>query len=705
MQPFPISQDFAAPTDDRRRVLAGLPLRVARLVWVLVVASATALFVISIPALYQHHDPPPVALREALDRIGWPHLVYPLYWVGVLSVFAVICIAVAGLILWRKQNDRMGLFSSFFLIMLGTNNIPMTEALAAAHPGMQIPIMVGRGLAVACLFFFLVLFPDGRFVPSWTRFVAMTWACGFLIGTLTSGLSIWSGVCLVGGLLCGVTVQVYRYRRVAEWVERQQTKWVVSGVVIGSVVQVAGIFVYAFSAPGLQAIMIDLLSLTLVTAGFSVVPISIGIAILRYRLWDIDILINRTVVYGSLMVSIVAIYLVVVLGVGALLLDLSRGNLPLSLIAMGIVAFGFQPLRDRLQRVVNRLTYGERDDPYAVLSRLSRRLEATLATDAVLPVITETVTDALRLPYAAIMLGHDANGDIVAASGQPVAEPLRMPLVYQQEVVGELHVSPRGRNEAFSSLDLRLLDDLSRQAGAAAYAVRLTTALQTSREQLVLAREEERRRLRRDLHDGLGPQLAGLTLKLETARNHAADAQRVEELLTQAGVQAQAAIADIRRLVYALRPPSLDQFGLIGALEQTANQLSDTGSGGLLIKIEASDILPTLPAAVEVAAYRIVQEAMTNTARHAGARICIVRIAFNTDAQMLNLEIVDDGCGLSDHDNSGAFPYGVGVQAMRERAAELGGTFRIGSTPQSGIRVLVELPCRLSKQTTRSDSE
>jgi len=163
-----------------------------------------------------------------------------------------------------------------------------------------------------------------------------------------------------------------------------------------------------------------------------------------------------------------------------------------------------QPLRQRLQRGVNRLLYGERDEPYAVLSRLGRRLEGTLAPDAVLPAIVETVAGALKLPYAAIALREGECLAVVAAFGQPVGDPLRLPLVYRHEAVGELLLAPRAPGEPFSPADRRLLDDLARQAGVAAHAVRLTADLQRSRERLVTLREEERRRLRRDPHDGLG---------------------------------------------------------------------------------------------------------------------------------------------------------------------------------------------------------
>src|SRR5207247_5901746 len=228
-------------------------------------------------------------------------------------------------------------------------------------------------------------------------------------------------------------------------------------------------------------------------------PLSFGFAMLRYRLWDIDIIINRTLVYGALTAVVVGVYVLVVGTLGTLLHTF--GDFPISLLATGLVAVLFQPLRARLQRGVNRLMYGERDDPYAVLSRLASRLQATLAPESVFPTIVETVAQALKLPYAAIALKQDDEFITAASYGLSQDNPFILPLVYHTEPIGELLLAPRAPGEAFTAADRRLLEDIAHQAGAAAHAVRLPADLQRSREHLVTAREEERRRLRRDLHD------------------------------------------------------------------------------------------------------------------------------------------------------------------------------------------------------------
>jgi signal transduction histidine kinase len=233
--------------------------------------------------------------------------------------------------------------------------------------------------------------------------------------------------------------------------------------------------------------------------------------------------------------------------------------------------------------------------------------------------------------------------------------------------------------------DRRLLEGLARQAGVAAYAVRLTTDLQRSRERLVAAREEERRRLRRDLHDGLGAQLAGLNVQAGSLRRlipH--DPAAADELVVELREELRGAIADIRRLVYDLRPPALDDLGLVGALRRLAERYGLEGQQPQVL-VEAPEDLPRLPAAVEVAVYRITQEALTNVVRHAQAKRCIVRLAVMKED--VALDILDDGVGIPAEPTAG-----VGLSSMRERAAELGGSCVVESVPKGGTRVLVCLP-------------
>jgi signal transduction histidine kinase len=404
------------------------------------------------------------------------------------------------------------------------------------------------------------------------------------------------------------------------------------------------------------------------------------VAILRHRLYDIDLIISRTLVYGVLTASVIGVYVVVVGYLGALFR--TGGTLPVSLVATGVVAVMFAPLRERVQRAVNRLVFGQREEPYAVLSRLGRNLETALAPGAALQTVVDTVMQALRLPYVAVRVRQpDGSEATVAESGTAVGTPLEVPLVHHRAPVGSLALCPRRGEAGFAGADRPLLDDLARQAAAVVHAMQLTAELQRSRERLVAGREEERRRLRRDLHDGLGPQLAAQNLKIGSARAVYADRPELTaDLLAELEDDAVRALADLRRVVDDLRPAALDELGLDGAVAEAARRYR---TSGVRIAVRAS-ALPPLPAAVEVAAYRIVTEALTNVVRHAQATSC--EVCLRLDGGLL-LEIADDGVGLSPDRRAG-----VGLVSMSERAAELGGRCDIESMPGAGTRVRAVLP-------------
>jgi signal transduction histidine kinase len=663
-----------------------------------------------------------VAIKLFLQSLNDPSLFLGnLFNALVLLGFATV----GALVVSRRPENPIGWIVSGGTLLWALGDFALEGAVYAlvtvpgALPGGAWMAWLGfwvRGLGWVMVMFFLLLFPTGR-LPS-ARWLPAVWlAVGYLAlftvvtmlgpssleirlssvrnpvgieipGGIFDFLSVLTLFGTIGTMAVGAAAVIVRFGRAQEE-ERQQLKWLAYGAAFGTITIGATVVASFFD--------IDLGSVPfyLAVAGF---PIAIGIAILRYRLWDIDLLINRTLVYGALTASVVGIYVLVVGYLGVLFR--THSNLIVSLLATGLVAVLFQPLRDRLQRGVNRLMYGERDDPYAVLSRLGQRLEATLAPEAVLPTIVETVKESLKLPYAAITLKL-ADADtfaIVSSAGTPVAESLTLPLVYQHETVGQLLLAPRAPGETFSPADRRLLDDLAREAGVAVYAVRLTTDLQRSaadlqrsRERLVTTREEERRRLRRDLHDGLGPTLASLAQRLNTARVLIPrDSDAAIALLGDLETQVKTMIAEIRQLVYALRPPALDELGLVSALREHAEHYNE--SNGLYISMEAPEHLAPLPAAVEVAAYRIVLEALTNVARHAHARTCHIHLELR-EAQELYLEVTDDGNGLPNDHHAG-----VGLTSMRERALELGGECRIEPGPTHGIRVVARLPLPPSEE-------
>ena len=259
-------------------------------------------------------------------------------------------------------------------------------------------------------------------------------------------------------------------------------------------------------------------------------------------------------------------------------------------------------------------------------------------------------------------------------------------MTFQRETAGRLLVGQRTAGERLTKDDERLLANLARQVAPAAHAVALRQALDASRAGQVAAREEERRRLRRDLHNGVGPTMAALALGLENACMMPAGCRPQEELLNSLKTEAQQAVTDIRRVVYGLRPPALDQLGLAGALREQVTRLERQAAGvPIALHISGGD-LNGLPAAIEVAAYRIAAEAVTNVLRHACAHHCQVRIQHGQD---LRLEICDDSAGMPD-----GWRAGVGITAMRERAAELGGELEIEPASPCGTCITAQLPLR-----------
>jgi signal transduction histidine kinase len=437
--------------------------------------------------------------------------------------------------------------------------------------------------------------------------------------------------------------------------ERQQVGW----FGLGLLVTVAGVLLLGSGAVGAPIYSVAVAAL----------PVAIGVAVLQHRLYEVDRLVNRTLLYALLTGAVVGIYVLVVAGVGAVLGIQGSGWLPL--MATAVVAVGFQPLREALQRGVNRLTYGAWDEPDAVVRSLHARLEQAAAPERALGEVLADVREALRLEYLAV---RAPEGVLLAATGTgDDARTEELPLVSAAEPVGALLVAGgRGRRR-----DRAVLTDLARALAPAVRALRLHQDLVRSRERLVVAREEERRRLRRDLHDGLGPALAGLTLKVDTARNRLGD----DPLLRELRGDVQAAVADVRRLVEGLRPVALDEVGLVESLRRL---LAAVPRGGPELRLVAEHA-DSPSAAVELAAYRIVQEALTNVLRHADARACEVSVCGQNGS--LVVSVADDGRGYRPGAGRGA-----GLETMRERAEELGGRLELLPRAGGGSVVRAVLP-------------
>jgi len=408
-------------------------------------------------------------------------------------------------------------------------------------------------------------------------------------------------------------------------------------------------------------------SAALALAG-SALPVTIGIAILRYRLFDIQLVLSRTLTYGVLVVGVVALYAVLLFGARRLLGDSTAGGV----LTVALVAVAVQPAYSLLRQQIERWVYGYRADPAAALRRLGTSLESADPLQVV-DAITSSVADALKVDQVWVTTPGGA--------ASPDPRVINVPLTHRGDRVGDLAVQvPAGRH--LSAADTALLHDLARYASVTVRAAQLAGELQTSRSRIVTAREEERKRLRRELHDGVGPSLAAILLKLEAARSRAEVTER-NALLAEIRDETKAAVTEVRRVVDELRPPAIDEVGLPGAIRQRAASLS---TDLLTFRVDSPGTLPAIPAAVEVAAFRIASEAMTNVARHSGASRC--RVSLELD-QTLRLTISDNGHGSSRSNGSG-----VGWTSMTERAAELGGSCTILSRVEGGLVVCAVLPLR-----------
>ena len=418
----------------------------------------------------------------------------------------------------------------------------------------------------------------------------------------------------------------------------------------------------------------------LVLLGGGLAVACVAVAAGRYHLGEIEPRVRRGLVQALVLVVVGAAFAGAVRAVDAAA-DISAG----SMLAGGLLALLLLPAGVAVQRTVRRVVYGEREFPDRVVSDL-RRLDALTAPEDALREALELLARRLHLSFAAVdVLATPMSGPIAAAIGAPTGTPATVDLSVGGTTVGRLRVEVDAGHDPFGPGDRRLLEDVGTQVGALVQAVTANRELQVSRQRLVAAREEERRRLRRDLHDGLGPSLASLAMRLEAASDLIDDdPEQASNLVSRLSDQAREGIGEVRRLVEGLRPPALDQLGLVSALRHRAAE-HDAAGAGVPWSVEAADDIEPLPAAVEVAAYRIVVEAVTNVQRHSGADRCVVRLA-RTDGD-LRIDVSDTGSGLAPDRRPG-----VGLSSMRERAEELGGSFEAGDRPGGGTVVGVRLP-------------
>jgi signal transduction histidine kinase len=853
--------------------LRGRRLILARVAWLTVVSLIAALFLARLPAYYTAlqtvctdfacgYVQPTLDTAQTLQKLGLSVGAYAALTLALELALALLCFTLGTVIFWRRSNDWMALLGALAVVAsvaLNGNVFSMDMSSAWGWIAMGLYVFAGG------LYLLVLSLADGRFVTRWAPWLLLCWVVAvihfFVFMNIVYAL-VWSAA-----LVLLLIAQASHHRRAASPLQRQQSKWFILGGCVEVLISVGTLApLLIFPSLGQNGSFYQLINALVDIVLSFVFPICIAIGILRYRLYDIDLIVRRTLVYGILTVCVVGVYVLVVGGLGALIG--TSGNLLISLLATGLVAVLFQPLRAWVQRGANRLLYGQRDEPYAVITRLSQRLEGTLAPGAVLSTIVETVAQALKLPYVAILLKQEDTFRLAASAGDLAGEPLILPLVYQAETIGHMRLAPRTPGEPFTPADRRLLEELARQAGLAAHALQLSADLQHSYEQLeqrvaertrelsslleishtmastlqlkpllglileqlklvidstgasiftvegeelvlldhrdpvshehlvplrvpvkhlgllweaLRAREsiivpdlreetplaqavrvamgelreptlqevhawmavplilrdqvsgmlvltssqeqafterhatlalaianqaaiaienarlyaqaqelaalEERQKLARELHDSVSQALYGIALGAHTARTLLdRDPGLVADPLEYILSLAKAGLAEMRALIFELRPESLETEGLVSALLKQAAALQARHE--VPVETELCDE-PSLSLKVKQELYRVAQEALHNTIKHAGASQVHVRLG--RTAETIMLEIRDNGVGF---DSASSFPGHLGLLSMRERLKNLGGVLSIESTPGQGTTIRARVPAR-----------
>ena len=453
-------------------------------------------------------------------------------------------------------------------------------------------------------------------------------------------------------------------RQRARGVERRQLSWLVAGV---GLLAVTGAF--AMVSPRAT----NELSFVLLMLGVTAVPVSVAVAVLRHGLFDVEALLHRAVVWLGVLATLGACYVAVLLVVGRLLA--SAAGVGATLLATVAVVALLSAVRDVARGMADRLVYGVRRDPVAAMDAVLDAVTAAADAKADMPrAVVDVLAERLRLRDVALELDGPRGRRSVARRGDPGPDAL----VVEVGSIGRLLVGPP---DDLSPSDRRLLSAIARPLAAELHGARLALQLQQSRESLVLAREEERRQLQRDLHDGVGPRLAGLGLGLDTAAALLpADVDGARATIERLRARNDAALQEVRRVARGLGPPALEH-GELG----TALRLLATDVAGDLARLDIDPDADSLPAAVQVGLFHVAAEAMSNAVRHGRARH--VAVSLHRDGADVVLRVADDGPGLP-----ADAPAGTGMGSMRERCAELGGSLAVSSGPDGGTVVVAWAP-------------
>jgi signal transduction histidine kinase len=640
-----------------------------------------------------------IAARQPRNPIGW--LLLAIAVAGAISLLAYF-VAIRGLLSGASPRSWVA-WTAWVFTNTGT-------------------------LIVILLVFVILLFPNGRLLPgprwrwtAWAMFVVAVEAVASsmialtpiqlsprlpsllnplavpALDGLTNSNSLLTGVLFLLMFVILVVAVVVRFRRSRD-VERSQLRWFayVSAAAVG-------LLLLSFPLGAVNPGLGNLLGLGFGVGLSVLLPATIGLAVMRHGLYDIDVFISRTIVYGSLAVFITAVYVGIAVGIGTLVGSGGKPNLGLSILATAIVAVGFQPVRERIQRVANRLVYGKRATPYEVLSQFSERVAESYASDDVLPRMARVLAEGTNADLAEVWL---RSGDSVqraavfplqpsvpaavhfngAAEVSIPAADRSVEVRHQEEVLGALTVTKR-RGESLTPIEIKLMDDLAHQAGLVLKNVGLTADLQArlddlraSRQRLVAAQDDERRRLERNLHDGAQQHLVAIKVKLGLVEMLATrDPEKAKATLVALKHDADEALETLRDLARGIYPPLLADKGLAVALQ------SQAGKATLPVRVDA-DGVGRYSQETEAAVYFCTLEALQNVQKYAQASSATVRL--REEGAQLTVEVSDDGRGF----DVTATTRGAGLTNMEDRLDALGGTLQIQSSPSRGTTLRATVP-------------
>jgi signal transduction histidine kinase len=643
-----------------------------------------------------------IGVNLVTGGIGWVDAV------GVLSFLApALTFSIVGLIVALRRSDNP---AGWLMLVIGA----CWSLLAASSPlweEVNPPLLLSNMIWVLPLGLMgthlLLRLPDGRLPSARWRWVsrASTTAI-FLAGValppeekLASPAQLVAGATgiylLFGCIVASVISLVVRARR-ADADERHQIRWIAAGGLT-----FAGFYAISFVPGALGAgysATVDAIANILTTLAYSAVPIGIGIAILKYRLYAIDVVIRKALVLAALAAFFTAVYAAVVGGVGALVG--SRSTPTLSFIAAAVIAIGFQPALTRARRFADRMVYGKRSTPYEVLAALGERLGEMYASDDVLPRMARVLGEGVGATRACVWLRVDDDLTPVATWPDGVADgedDLTVEIRHRGEQLGALSVAMPA-NDPMDPTKERLMTDLAGQAGVVLRNVRLTEELrarindlQAAQSRLVAAQDEERRRLERNIHDGAQQQLVALSVKMRLADGYLdRDPARVRAILAQMQNDTNEALEDLRDLARGIYPPLLADKGLADALE------AQTRKAPIPVEMQAEG-LGRYPVEVETAAYFSCLEALQNVAKYAAASAATVRLSDGKG--QLRFEVSDDGVGF----DPSRVGYGTGLQGIADRLGALKGMLQVTSLEGMGTTVVGTIPIP-GRQADRSDA-